>query len=157
MPRHTHPKPKAKHSRENTRYQRERMVAKRWQQIKDRYGYWWGDDLHPHDVAYVVEVRQAHYDEYMRMGANVSWTWVTANGKRLNMAAEWGMPEPPFPHIDRAMGVMGWPFNMEPGLMHSEQIHIGCNRGRKHCGGCGWKERPRARENREWRRDWDLV
>jgi hypothetical protein len=38
VPRHTHPRPRRKHSRAHSRHQRDRYIARRWRQAKDRYG-----------------------------------------------------------------------------------------------------------------------
>src|SRR4051812_31166961 len=51
MPRHTHPPAVRKHPRSATRYHRDRYIARRWRQAKDRYGYRWGAERrHPEAV-----------------------------------------------------------------------------------------------------------
>lgn len=52
MPRHTHPRPRRKHSRAHLRHHRGRVIAKRWRQAKLlRLTIGWaGDDPHPEAV-----------------------------------------------------------------------------------------------------------
>jgi hypothetical protein len=52
MPRHTHAAPRRKHSRAHARHHRERVIAKRWRQVKRlQLGAGWaGGDPHPEAV-----------------------------------------------------------------------------------------------------------
>lgn len=79
MPRHTHPRPRRKHSRAHTRYHRDRYIKKRWRLAKRMYSdefalkYYWDprlvgehDDIHMRNLLHALTAPTIIHPEVIR-------------------------------------------------------------------------------------------
>ena len=132
MPRHTHPRPRRKHSRAHTRYHRDRYIKKRWRLAKRIYSddfalrYYWDprlvgqhDDIQMRNLLYALDARNVIHPEVIR---------------QLPRAA-----------VTPAL----WPFYLERNHFARNPFNT-CS-----CALCKWSKKvepTRAREKRTWRR-----
>lgn len=72
MPRLTHPRRRRKHPRAHTRAQRDRYVARRWRQAKDRYDL---GRLHPE-----LTTRRVGPDRQARLDSEAQWPFYLPPG-----------------------------------------------------------------------------
>ena len=132
MPRRTHPRPRAKHPRGETRYQRERYIRKRWRLGKRLYGddFWLSRELSRPGPVEAEHERLRH-----ALGQVGPMLFVHPEvARRLEGWARW-------PAL--------WPFSLEPGRF-ARNPYTRCS-----CGVCTWEKRfepRRAREKRAWHR-----
>lgn len=79
MPRHTHPRPRRKHSRAHIRYHRDRYIKKRWRLAKRIYSdefmlrHYWdprlvgeNDDVHMRNLLHTLNARVVIHPEVIR-------------------------------------------------------------------------------------------
>lgn len=130
MPRRTHPRERAKHSRSHTRHHRERVIAKRWREAKARVEA----SLHPEVIRRVYGAHE--------MMQQITWEWGTADGRVLKMPNDWS--------FKRLNGIYSygfyrcstWPFDQPQGMLADRQVMAPSR-----CG-CYWCRASRSRYRR---------
>jgi hypothetical protein len=131
MPRHTHPRPRRKHSRAHTRYHRDRYIEKRWRLAKRIYSdevavrYYWDPRL----IGEHVDIPMRNLLDALEASIVIHPEVI----RRLPRAALWPAP---------------WPFNLDRNRFARNPFNT-CS-----CLLCKWDKKvepTRAREKRGWR------